>query len=235
MACLHFRLRDYKASKPYHLFSDFDPATGDEIRKVRVQRDVPLDFGCMAFDALNSLRSALDHAVFAATVILTGDPNPTKTKFPFADTEDWLVESELKRGARDVPTDLHPYLLGLKPHKAGNRLLWGFNKVRNENIHRILSPVAHARGSLGIGGNGYIGSMSTMHAWDSDKRELSYLRCRDVGSGIKVDVTVDIAFIETSDLPLQSVVGTLEQASRMIDGIINGIEAETTRILASRS
>lgn len=234
MACLRFCLRDYQSTKPYRFFSDFNPATGYETRKVRVERDIPLDFGCMAFDALNSLRSALDHAVFAATVVLTGNQDPARTKFPFADTEEWLIESELKRGARDVPDDLHPYLLGLKPHKAGNKLLWGFNKVRNENIHRILSPVAHARSSMGIGGNGYIGEMEIIHKWDREKRELSYLRCRDVGSGIKVDIAIDVAFIETSDLPLQSVVRTLEQCSGMVESIIDGIEAETARIIASR-
>ncbi len=188
----------------------------------------------MAFDALNCLRSALDHAVFAATVTLTGMQNPGRTKFPFADTPEGLA-AEFKRGARDVPNDLHSYLLGLKPYGTGNRLLWGFNKVRNENIHRILSPIAHVAGSLAIGGSGFVESMSTVEIWDSEKRELTYLKSKGMDPGIRSKITIDIAFVETSDLPNQSVIGVLERLIVVVGGVIDGIEMETASILARRS
>jgi hypothetical protein len=51
------------------------------------------------------------------------------------------------------PPELRALLVGFEPHAKGNQVLWGLNRLRVPNTHRILSPVLlNAVGtSIGLG------------------------------------------------------------------------------------
>ena len=65
---------------------DARPLGQDGEIELKTNVAVPPDLKQIVFDITNNLRSALDHAVFASTVALTGQ-ELDKTKFPFGDTE----------------------------------------------------------------------------------------------------------------------------------------------------
>ena len=89
------------------------------IVQVRFVKDFNTELFCIAFDAINCLRSVLDYAVFNATAVIKGEENPDSIKFPLGDTDE-AVAAEFKRDAKGVPISLQGALQKLKTFKDGN-------------------------------------------------------------------------------------------------------------------
>jgi hypothetical protein len=108
-----------------------------QIVAMQMNTPMPLEFGHRAHDVVNSLRSALDHAVYGSTCVL-GEPN-VKAAFPFGETRDQLV-----RHHQLGPNYLHPTvrdaILAIDPCREGNELLWALNRMRNIGQHRMVRP-----------------------------------------------------------------------------------------------
>lgn len=114
-----------------------DPDTGNTLCKVRFSEGVPIRVATRIFNVVTELRAALDHAVYSATVLLTGRADPSRAKFPFGDTAA-AFEQDLNSGAEHAPSAIHSALIALKPYEAGNITLWRLNKLRNAKDHRKL-------------------------------------------------------------------------------------------------
>lgn len=230
----------YVESNPYKSVSKRNYETGKVTYSIRVNADYPLELGCIAFDVINGLRSAMDHAVFAASKVLTGSSFEPKTvQFPIRRTED-RVRHELthKTGkARNVPVELHDTILTLEPFESDGNILWNFNEIRNENIHRMISPVAASANGIDIGGNGNAGiihSGESVYRWNADKSEMRYAVAWNTDPGIKIDATVEMCFVEASALPFHPVLGTLNEIANVTSSIISVLERETARLLSLR-
>jgi hypothetical protein len=234
---LQWKTKKYHERKPYRFFT-VPTIDGQNLFKVQVTTDPPPELACIAFDAINCLRSSLDHAVFASTCVLTGHENPNSTKFPFADKADDLA-GEWSRGASGVPKDLRPFLVNLKPFQNGNNLLWGLNKVRNSKIHRVLAPTVSVPagtamnavpGPVGL----HIHIWEPIREWNEERREFTYGRGRVSGFGT-IAVQIELAFTQKSALGSRLVGPTLRQTAGIVEGIVSGLEAETARIIRLRS
>jgi hypothetical protein len=212
----------------FTLDTDLDLLTGDDLRKVRFNSDVPLEIACIAFDAINALRSALDHAVFSATSIVTGGAEPEQTKFPFGLTRA-NAEKQFQEGARDVPTKLRPLILSFRPYKDGDAVLWGLNRIRNTKIHRALTPFATAGIGFRLRGTGTVGRYEDMNEWNPITRELTYARTRDVSPTISVKPNFGFAFGSATDLPVLRVNGVLNHVAEVTARVISALEVETNR------
>lgn len=176
--------------KPYRRICDRQSPAGDTLLKVKLVEDLPSALPAIAFDIVNCLRSALDHAAFDVAVVVGGNPNPKSTKFPFGET---LADAtaDLPRHHSQIPESIRPCLLGFEPYKGGKHSLWEINELRNRKIHRIL--VGTIAASTGVGfGNGHIDYMNfdLMSKWDEDKGELTYMRLRP---GANADVALQVA------------------------------------------
>jgi hypothetical protein len=75
-----------------------DHQTGETIFRVKFHTPVPIRVATRVFNVVTELRSALDHAVYAATVALGERSDPTKTKFPFGDTASEFEQNLIFRG-----------------------------------------------------------------------------------------------------------------------------------------
>ncbi|MGD9540643.1 hypothetical protein [Methylocystis sp.] len=218
--------------KPYLRASEMNPHTREQLLKLRFTKEIPPELPCIAFDAINCLRSALDHSVYDASRVIK-QADVRFTKFPVGKTRD-EAENEFSKPNRaiDVPPCIRDYILDFKPYKeGGNRLLWGLNEIRNAKIHRTLAPVGGIIDGLGIS-NGYIGTMVTLSEWDAEKNELTYAsiqECRD----LQLQVSVDIAFAQSTEMARIPVIGALRDVSSIVASVIDGLEAETARILSS--
>lgn len=81
-------------------------------------------------------------------------------------------------------------------------------------------------------GRAFAFNVKFMNEWDAANQELTFARGATIQGDVKI--TVDVAFAETTALPFQPVLGTLNQIQGITAGIISGIEAETNRIIAAR-
>jgi hypothetical protein len=105
----------------------------------------------LASDAVNNLRSSLDHLVSCCARLASGIDKTGS--FPFGPTAD-AVERELKK-ARGLPPEVAKYVRGLCPFPAGNPDLYAVAQLSKTNKHRRITPVVErnfavkvVRGSL---------------------------------------------------------------------------------------
>jgi hypothetical protein len=212
-------------------FFENDPDTGDILLKAPRIEDPPIVGSGIVFDCINCLRSSLDHAVFAASIILGGNPNPKSTKFPFGIDAD-AAASDLPRKRAEMPECIRPHLLSYKPYKGGDNLLWGMNELRNGKIHQTLQAMV----TLPFGAlDGKLESVHVVHglrdgATGSDDK-VTLMRIR---AGAKMDVKprilAAVAFSQSGPFPGEGTDDLLEDMLDMISGILRGIEAETWRL-----
>jgi len=142
-----------------------------------------------------------------------------------------------KKGSKEIRRAL---LVGFEPHAKGNQVLWGLNRLRVPNTHRILSPVLlNAVGtSIGLGtlqmpgGGGQLGYSK----WDKIKGEVEFMRLPH-GSTYKYEVMVSysVTFGNIDALNEKEIISTLLAMADEVERVVNDIEAETARIIASRA
>lgn len=143
-----FHLRNFEVKegsyfdrKPYVMTQEDDSQRNSKFFKFKFTRPIPVELSVVAFDAINCIRSALDHAVFDAAVQVSGRPDPKATKFPFGN-DAASAEKDLQRKHSEIPESLVPLLLSFEPFKNGRNALWELNDLRNQKIHRMLAPAA---------------------------------------------------------------------------------------------
>jgi hypothetical protein len=218
--------------KPYKLINKIDPQSGAIFMVAKVTKPIPAELSAIAFDAVNCLRSALDHAVFDSAERLGGKPKPKYTKFPFGLTADDAA-NDLPRKHSEVPESIRPFFLSFEPYKGGKHALWEMNELRNSKIHRILEATVARTGNVGIT-DGDIDRLDwrVIDKWDSRHSELTILEIA-AGSRAKVNmrVSVKIAFQEGTPFGTKRALEVLRELVTVTNGIAKGIEAETARLL----
>ena len=68
---LNNRGRAFFERKPYAEFVDVHRDSGEQTHKLRLTESLPASFATIAADAVNNLRSALDHAVVASASLVS--------------------------------------------------------------------------------------------------------------------------------------------------------------------
>ena len=140
----------YLSSGPGQLISEHNPETNRTHHKLRVTRQPPPIMSAITFDLINCLRSSLDHTVYDATALISGNATPANTKFPFGKDE----AGNRSGRAKAVPERLRLFIANefrpYKPEDGGDEALSGLNDLRNQKIHRLLSTFAFQRGGIGV-------------------------------------------------------------------------------------
>ncbi len=114
-----------------------DSESGDVTYYVTSVPEVPCELRIVAGDALQSLRSSLDHLVWHLIEAAGNTPNPGVSGFPISDSPE-KYESEKGRkieGMRDSAKNRIDFAC---PYKGGNRELWQLHKLNNIDKHRLL-------------------------------------------------------------------------------------------------
>jgi len=239
LAELEAAVAAFSKQKPYTKFIEKNHKTGRTLHKARFDREPPPELAAIIFDAVNCLRSSLDHAVFDAARSLGKKPKPKYTKFPFGPTKA-DASKDLKRKTSEVPIEITKFCLRFKPYRRGNKTLWALNEIRNGKIHQTLEPTLTAAQGVSFsptsfGGAFSIGELSTRR-WDRRKQELTYMD--SISSGyvhLNTDITAGVSFSGNTPFPGMDAIAELNKCFGVVEGIVLGIEAETTRIIAARA
>ena len=191
------------------------------------------DIAVLCGDAIQNLRSAIDHAYSAVVHPHAVSPREQKAvQFPFSETAARLDESCRNRLSHKVSPEFHAAILALKPHgePGGNQLLYFMSAINNPDKHAALIPVGYylevdvgemrkkipdflpgvsARSSISVAQNG--GDFS----WPCKPFTLNdWVVQRVPASGIlkqQVDIAVDVSFEGRSDGGTMLAVPTLHQ------------------------
>jgi len=199
---------------------------------VKAKIDVPTDVKLIVFDITNNLRSALDHAVFAATLVLTKEERG-QTKFPFGDTLAEL-EGDAKRNGRGVPQEIANFLLTFAACRDGNPILWGLNKLRNTKSHRVLVPCGANVSMVSMGEP----STGTTVKYDWDPATGRFQSNIQLAEGTPIGGVI-FAFrleilIGTGTFRGEPALSVFDRMASEVERVVSAIEAETTRLLRER-
>jgi hypothetical protein len=196
---------------------------------VKTNVEVPADMKQIVFDVTNNLRSALDHAVFASTLALTGEER-NQTKFAFGDTPAEL-EGDSRRRCRDVPREISDFLLKFEAHREGNRDLWGLNKLRNTKSHRVLVPFGANVSMVGMGEP--TAGTAVKYEWDpaTGRFRAEMQRAEGVPVGAVIFAFRLEILIGTGAFRGEPALGVFERMSSEVERVVSAIDAETTRLL----
>jgi len=213
--------RDAKADE-YMLYVQFESG---------IPNKISLDVRAIARD----LRDALDHAVYASAVAISGG-DPKRTKFLTADTEEGIKDDIGRGRCRDVHPDIVALMIAEGAHQAGNRTLWALNQFRNQNTHKAVTLAALDSGGLGIqSANIRYLRWQGMSEWRSTTRCLYFLRFTgDSKFDLQVDPMVEIRLHESLGLAGEAAGLALLKIAAEVERVVDAIQTETARILRER-
>jgi hypothetical protein len=208
---------------------------GDDVVKVRLDKPFPDEFSAIAFESIESLRSALDHAAFA-TAAVGGKINAKSAYFPIADDASGLEDVIKRKKCKDIVPEMVDFFRSLKPYKGGNDAIWSLNKMCNASKHRFIVPVGKHIGtfqlsqfSMKASATGYARMM--FPTWDTEKDEM-VLFVISPGSKVEGDVRLSyqIVFGNVEPFAGNEIFGTLRSLAAVIDDTVSSIEAECRRL-----
>lgn len=186
-----------------------DPATGEQVFKVKLIRPVPSIFARKITEAINNARNAFDQTLFAACSVIN---IPIKdAHYPWAsdlvDLRKWKLEGK-DPGRPKIPRDFWDIIIAHEPyrrtdgHAAGDDIIRSMAQFANRK-HTIGVTVGAEVGSVASGINKIIkknGTMSLMvPCWDPVNNEIELIRWTgpkphlDVNYTLKFCVGLDAA------------------------------------------
>lgn len=146
-------------SNPYSLLLHVDYEAAYYELRVHENHGPPdtMTWGLILGDALNNLRSCLDHLAYSLSILDTGqDPPPREGDIQFPIVDDGVrFAGAAARRIPDIGSDvcgaietLQPYhrlddpVLQQPPFNIGEHPLWALNKLNNIEKHRLIPVVA---------------------------------------------------------------------------------------------
>jgi hypothetical protein len=230
IADLEREINAFAAEQPYARIHEPHPERTDcVVVKIKLTKQLPVNFALIASDAAVNLRSVLDHACYAVAVA-SGNIAPKYAQFPFAGTAERFEDN--LRGSKDLPEQIRPIFRSFQPYKGGNGLLYALNQISNTNKHVTLVALGAAviRQSGKFHAVGYM-SVPTNPVWDNAKNEIIVAT---IGHGTKFDYDVNFAFFvtfnEVEGISGQEAVRVLNALASEVERVLMAIEAESRRI-----
>src|SRR5215469_3590061 len=136
-------MRLFFNSDPYSVSLDYNAETGNMEWRLVEAKDIPLSISTIAGDAIQNLRSALDHLVWQL-VILNGKTPTRITSFPIAESLQEYTSAKFRRKIEGVAQENISAIDALKPYQGGNAALWPLHSLNNIDKHRLLLPAVIA-------------------------------------------------------------------------------------------
>lgn len=143
---LELAIDDFVGMKPYEIGIKFDANTGQKIYYVTRVEEVAPRIGLIVGDALNNLRSALEHLAMQLFLIGPGGGKEKDIGFPIIDTSDKAkyISSRAAKVEGIAPSAI-AMIDAIEPFKGGKgHSLWALHRLNNIDKHRRLGIVGAA-------------------------------------------------------------------------------------------
>jgi len=219
------RMRKFLKPKPYTGVVEPDGETGYNVHKVKLLKPIPEIITDLAYEAIEALRSSLDHAVYAIADAC-GSKRPDLVHFPIADTPSDF-ENILKGRIKDFPPEILDIFRGCKPYKGENDLVWALNRIRRQSTHRLVVPVGMASSGMRIEHMRISGGAQIFAPrWDAENNEIILFRTEnDAEFDYNINVAFFVAFGEVEGVAGSNVPETLRLMADEVTRIVTEIKA----------
>lgn len=144
--------QDFVESDSHEVFTEFNADTGLNEVKVKFLKPIPEDLRGVASDAIKNIRDALDQAMSAATLVVSGK-RTNRAHFPFGESADDLENSLSRKKAgqcKGIPEALYPILREIRPypHEGDQFRLKLLQKVSGPHKHSVALSLAPSQSSF---------------------------------------------------------------------------------------
>lgn len=214
--------------------TEVDPKSGEILLYVQFASGIPMRINMDVKAAARDLRDALDHAVYASAVVISGG-DPEKTKFLVADTTDGIQQAIKRRTCKDVHEDIIALMVKEDACETGNPTIWTLNKLRNRDTHKVISA-AHLTSEGFKTQNGIIDAEFTLISeWRTTRNRVYFARCSAKSQfHVEIGPTLAVCFNRALNTSREPASTFLHRAADEVERIIGDIEKETLRIIADR-
>lgn len=227
---LDCRVKRFFDAKPYARVTERDDDGINDLHKVKLTKAFPAGVTSVAAEAIEGLRSALDHAAFA-TAVLSGVKHSKSAYFPISSSATEL-DSVIKGRCKDVPSGIISLFRSFNPYKGGNDLIWALNSACNTSKHGIIVPVGMAAAGMHINHMVISGSGAIpAPVWNSEKNEIVFASTGpDTQFQYDLNISFFVAFGEVDGIGGQPAVPILDAFASEVNRIVLAIESEAKRI-----
>jgi hypothetical protein len=226
-------------TREYEIITHTDPKTKEKVVKIRLKDRFPPKIRRLASSILKELRISLDQA-FCEGAVALGRKNAKDIYFPFGkDLENLKITIEKK--FIGVDQHLINFCLRFKPYFGGDSdgILWSMSNMAGSTHQTIVGvgfedTTSFAEAVLSASG----GIKFIINKWNELHNEIEVARIPPDGElRVKSDFTLrfKIIFSERARaLSFRPLVPSLHYLVNIVEVIVSGIEAETSRILLER-
>lgn len=224
------RVKRFFDAKPYARVAERDDDGINDLHKVKLTKTFPAGVTSVAAEAIEGLRSALDHAAFA-TAVLSGVKHSKSAYFPISSSAAEL-DRVIKGRCKDIPPEIVALFRSFTPYKGGNDLIWALNNACNTSKHGIILPVGMATSGMHINHMVISGSGSIpAPVWNSEKNEIVFATTGpDTNFQYDLNISFFVAFGEVEGIGGQPAVPILNAIACEVNRIVVDIETEAKRI-----
>lgn len=140
----------FKESNPYRFNAKRDPNTRELVYYIENTVITPHRFALIAGDAIQNLRSALDHLVWRLVEANSGTPT-RNNEFPISeDAKNYKANSPRK--VKGMRPEAKEAIDAIEPYKGGRgEELWVLHRLNITDKHRLLVTVGAALSGMNIG------------------------------------------------------------------------------------
>jgi hypothetical protein len=236
--CAFFR------SKPYVVRAKHDPQTRQLIYYIASIRAPSPVLSAISGDAIQNLRSALDHLAYALCAASSGglSVSAKRTYFPIFSSREGYDESERTRKVSGMGPVAIKLIDAIEPYKSGKgHALWVLHKLNITDKHKALVMVGSTHRSLDLGARvaGILGQMDSrfsgvdLHYHVGVKNKMCPLKAGHIlfidapnaKVNNKMSFGFQIAFAEPGVAECESVSETLQGFVDLINRILPAFES----------
>jgi hypothetical protein len=150
IADVNARIVTFINTNPYAVSCKVEAETRRPVYYISKVSEIPVDLAMIAGDAIQNLRTSLDHLARQLHLMVPGANPDAEFNFPVHNTAK-DHEAFLKRVVKRLRQDAVDALRAAQAYKGGNgHQLWVLNRLNNIDKHRVLVTVGSAYQSVDL-------------------------------------------------------------------------------------
>jgi hypothetical protein len=135
-------------TSPYAKIRETDEQAGQYIWRLKINREIPVEWAAIVGDAIHNARSALD--ILAWNLVLANGKKPTsRNHFPISESPEIFKSVGLGqiKGAGQTAIDL---VERFQPYHSGNETLRALHLLDIRDKHQLIVPIGSAFKGIGL-------------------------------------------------------------------------------------
>ncbi|MDX1483400.1 MAG: hypothetical protein R3229_02865 [Alphaproteobacteria bacterium] len=225
IAAMEADIAAFNATDPYTRLVETDPEGLEQDHAIALTRPLPEGLADLTLEAVEALRAALDHAVFAASKA-AGSRRLIDTCFPIAESREDLAKV-MDEKCKGVPPEVARMIRETEPYKGGNELIWALAVIPRAERYQLIAPIGSVDSGLTFVGN----EVAPRVRWDARKKVIE-LGVFPIHGKFRRDISVrfSAAFGAVEGYEERPVVPLLRAAAEEVQRILDDLEKETGRL-----